>query len=184
MRQDPQVIMVGEIRDAETAAIAVQAGLTGHLVISTIHSGIAAGVFARMINMEIEPFLLASSIIGVLGIRLIRINCSFCSQPYQPEPALLRMVPEEVRAVAEFRRGSGCAQCLQTGFSGRFAVTELLVPDEVFRDAILLKKPTRALQDIAVQGGMQTMWQNGLRRVISGQTTLDEILRVISLDQL
>ena len=123
MRQDPQVIMVGEIRDPETAAIAVQAGLTGHLVISTIHSGIAAGVFARLINMEIEPFLLASSIIGVLGIRLIRNNCTYCSQPYQPEPALLRMVPDEAISVAEFRRSTGCPECQNTGFSGRAAIT-------------------------------------------------------------
>jgi type II secretory ATPase GspE/PulE/Tfp pilus assembly ATPase PilB-like protein len=184
MRQDPQVIMVGEIRDAETAAIAVQAGLTGHLVISTIHSGIAAGVFARLINMEIEPFLLASSIIGVLGMRLIRKNCSFCSQPYQPEPALLRMVPEEALAVADFRRGTGCPECLQTGFAGRTAVTELLLPDEVFRDAVMQKKPTRFLQDVAIQQGMQTMWQNALRRVLKGQTPLEEIIRVIAVDQL
>ena len=184
MRQDPQVIMVGEIRDAETAAIAVQAGLTGHLVISTIHSGIAAGVFARLINMEIEPFLLASSIIGVLGIRLIRKNCPACAQAYQPEPALLRMLPEEALAVANFQRSAGCAQCHETGFSGRRAVTELLVPDEGFREAILLKKPTRALQDVAIQQGMQTMWQNGLRLVLKGETTLDEILRVIAVDQL
>ncbi|MCX6902537.1 MAG: GspE/PulE family protein [Verrucomicrobia bacterium] len=184
MRQDPQVIMVGEIRDPETAAIAVQAGLTGHLVISTIHSGIAVGVFARLINMEIEPFLLASSIIGVLGIRLLRKNCAFCSQSYQPEPGFLRMIPEEALAVAEFRRGAGCAQCLNTGFTGRRAVTELLVPDKVFRDAILQKKPTRALQDIAIQQGLQTMWQSGLRLALKGETTLDEILRVIAVDQL
>jgi len=184
MRQDPQVIMVGEIRDPETAAIAVQAGLTGHLVISTIHSGIAVGVFARLINMEIEPFLLASSIIGVLGIRLLRKNCAFCSQSYRPEPGFLRMIPEEALAVADFRRGAGCAQCLNTGFTGRRAVTELLVPDEVFRDAILQKKPTRALQDIAIQQGLQTMWQSGLRLALKGETTLDEILRVIAVDQL
>ena len=184
MRQDPQVIMVGEIRDPETAAIAVQAGLTGHLVISTIHSGIAAGVFARLINMEIEPFLLASSIIGVLGIRLIRNNCTFCAQPYQPEQALLRMVPEEAISVAEFRRGAGCPECRNTGFSGRAAITELLLPDEVFRDAVMLKKPTRTLQDIAIQQGMQTLWQNALRRVLKGQTTLEEIVRVIAVDQL
>src|SRR2546422_1813830 len=91
MRQDPQVVLVGEIRDAETASIAVQAGLTGHLVISTIHSGVAAGVFARLINMDIEPFLLSSSIIGVMGLRLIRRNCTYCAQPYQPEAALLRL---------------------------------------------------------------------------------------------
>jgi type II secretory ATPase GspE/PulE/Tfp pilus assembly ATPase PilB-like protein len=183
MRQDPQVIMVGEIRDPETAAIAVQAGLTGHLVISTIHSGIAAGVYARMINMDIEPFLLASSIIAVLSIRLIRKNCTFCSQPYQPEPALLRLMPEELAATTEFRRGTGCAECLHTGFAGRSAVTELLVADEVFRDAVLQKMPTRALQQVAIQQGMETMWQSGLKRVVSGQTTLDEILRVVASDQ-
>lgn len=183
MRQDPQVIMVGEIRDPETATIAVQAGLTGHLVISTIHSGIAAGVYARLINMNIEPFLLASSIIAVLGIRLIRKNCTFCSQPYQPEPSLLRFVPPEL-ASTEFRRGVGCAECLHTGFKGRSAVTELLVADEVFRDAVLQKMPTRNLQQVAIQQGMATMWSNGLRRVLEGTTTLEEILRVISVDQL
>jgi len=183
MRQDPQVIMVGEIRDPETASIAVQAGLTGHLVISTIHSGIAAGVYARLINMDIEPFLLASSIIAVLGIRLVRKNCTFCSQTYQPEPGLLRMVPPEMAGI-EYRRGTGCNECMNTGFKGRSAVTELLVSDEVFRDAVLQKLPTRALQDVAIRQGMQTMWQNGLRRVAAGQTTLEEIARVIAVDQL
>ena len=183
MRQDPQVIMIGEIRDPETANIAVQAGLTGHLVISTIHSGIAAGVFARLINMDIEPFLLASSIIGVLGIRLIRKNCSHCTQPYQPEAGLMKLVPEEF-ANTQFVRGTGCSHCAGTGFMGRTAVTELLAPDEVFRDAVLQKVPTRTLQNVAIQQGMQTMWQDGLRRVLKGQTTLEEILRVIAVDQL
>lgn len=184
MRQDPQVIMIGEIRDPETASIAVQAGLTGHLVISTIHSGIAAGVFARLINMEIEPFLLASSIIGVLGIRLIRKNCPHCIETYQPEPSLLKLVPEEVLPAAQFQRSVGCSHCTGTGFIGRTAVTELLAPDEVFRDAVLQKVPTRTLQNVAIQQGMQTMWQDGLRRVLKGQTTLDEILRVIAVDQI
>jgi type II secretory ATPase GspE/PulE/Tfp pilus assembly ATPase PilB-like protein len=184
MRQDPQVIMVGEIRDPETASIAVQAGLTGHLVISTIHSGIAAGVFARLINMEIEPFLLASSIIAVLGIRLIRKNCTYCSEPYQPEPGLLRYLPEDMVANTKFLRGTGCKECLTTGFKGRTAVTELLVVDEVFRDAVLQKLPTRSLQQVAIQQGLQTMWQNGLRRVQAGQSTVEEILRVITVDQL
>jgi general secretion pathway protein E len=184
MRQDPQVIMVGEIRDAETATIAVQAGLTGHLVISTIHSGIAAGVFARLINMDIEPFLLASSIAGVLGIRLIRKNCTYCAQPYEPEPGLLKMLPADAIAAATFMRGTGCNECLQTGFHGRTAVTELLVVDEVFRDAVLQKMPTRALQQVAIQQGMQTMWQNSLHRAIKGQTTLEEIFRVVAVEQL
>ena len=183
MRQDPQVIMVGEIRDADTAAIAVQAGLTGHLVMSTIHSGSTAGVFARLINMEIEPFLLASSISGVIGLRLIRKNCTFCAQPYQPEPAVLNLMPPEAIEVAQFRRGTGCAECGMTGFSGRTAVTEMLLVDEVLRDAILKKMPTRSLQQIAMQQGMHSLWQAGLRRVIGGLTTLEEVLRAISTEQ-
>jgi general secretion pathway protein E len=184
MRQDPQVIMVGEIRDPETAAIAVQAGLTGHLVISTIHSGSTAGVFARLINMEIEPFLLASSIIGVLGVRLIRKNCTYCAQPYDPDPTLLKMVPPEFLESAHLRRGAGCEQCMETGFSGRTSVTELLAVGQVFRDAVLQKLPTRALQQVATQQGMLTMWQRGLQRVASGQMPLEEILRVVAVDEL
>ena len=184
MRQDPQVIMIGEIRDPETAAIAVQAGLTGHLVISTIHSGLAAGVFARLINMDIEPFLLASSVVGVLSLRLVRKICPHCAQVYHPEPSLLKLLPDELAATTEFRRGFGCDKCLGTGFAGRTAVTELLVPNEPFRDAVLQKMPTRSLQQVAIEQGMQTMWQNGLRLVLKGVTTLDEILRVIAVDQI
>jgi general secretion pathway protein E len=184
MRQDPQVIMVGEIRDPETASIAVQAGLTGHLVISTIHSGIAAGVFARLINMEIEPFLLASSIIGVLGIRLIRKNCSYCSVPYQPDPSMAKLLPADALETANFRKGTGCNECMQTGFQGRTAVTELLVVDEVFRDAVLQKMPTRALQQVAIQQGMEPMWQNAVKRVLAGQTTLDEMVLVVAVEQM
>ena len=161
-----------------------EAGLTGHLVISTIHSGVGAGVYARMINMNIEPFLLASSIIAVLSIRLIRVNCSFCTKPYQPETAMLRLMPDELVANTEFRKGTGCEQCLHTGFAGRTALTELLVADEVFRDAVLQKLPTRALQDVAIRQGMQTMWQNGIKRVVAGQTTIDEVMRVVSAEQL
>src|SRR5438445_7950767 len=183
MRQDPQVIMVGEIRDPDTAAIAVQAGLTGHLVISPIHSGSTAGVFARLINMEIEPFLLASSISGVVGLRLIRKNCSQCAQPYQPEPSLMRLLPPEALEAATLRRGVGCVECLHTGFSGRTAVTEMIVVNEILRDAIMQKLPTRSLQEVAIQQGMQTLWQTGLRRALTGQTPLEEILRVVAVDQ-
>lgn len=183
MRQDPEVIMIGEIRDAETAAIAVQAGLTGHLVISTIHSGTTSGVFARLINMEIEPFLLSSSIIGVVGLRLIRNNCRHCIHPYRPEPSLLTMVPPELLTTATFMKGAGCRECLHTGFSGRTALPEMLIADEVLRDAILQKLPTRTLQQIAVGQGMKTLWHTGLDRVVQGSTTIDELLRVVSADQ-
>jgi type II secretory ATPase GspE/PulE/Tfp pilus assembly ATPase PilB-like protein len=182
MRQDPQVIMVGEIRDAETAAIAVQAGLTGHLVISTIHAGVSAGAFTRLINMEIEPFMLASSIIAVMGLRLVRRNCPHCSQPYEPAPSQLKVVPEELRGRTEFRHGTGCDQCNQTGFSGRMPVSELLLANEPFREAVLKKLPTSALEEIAIQQGMRTLWQNGMERAITGQTTLEEIIRVVAAD--
>jgi type II secretory ATPase GspE/PulE/Tfp pilus assembly ATPase PilB-like protein len=184
MRQDPQVIMVGEIRDAETAAIAVQAGLTGHLVISTIHSGLAAGTFARLINMNIEPFLLASSISGVMGLRLVRLNCPDCSGPYEPDPMLKASLSEEVIAAANFTCGQGCETCLQTGYSGRVAVTEMLVVNDVLRESILQKLPTRELADVAIEQGLQTLWQNGLRRVLKGETTLEEMARVVAMDQL
>jgi type II secretory ATPase GspE/PulE/Tfp pilus assembly ATPase PilB-like protein len=182
MRQDPQVIMVGEIRDAETAAIAVQAGLTGHLVISTIHSGVSAGAFTRLINMEIEPFMLSSSILAVMGLRLVRRNCPNCSQPYEPAPSQLKVVPEEVLSRAQFRHGTGCEQCNQSGYAGRLPVSELLVANEPFREAVLKRVTTSALEQIAIQQGMRTLWQNGLERALTGQTTLEEVIRVVAAD--
>jgi type II secretory ATPase GspE/PulE/Tfp pilus assembly ATPase PilB-like protein len=182
LRQDPQVVMVGEIRDPETAAIAVQAGLTGHLVLSTIHSGVSAGAFTRLINMEIEPFMLASSVLGVMGMRLIRRNCRDCLQPYDPEPSQLKIIPEALLPEAQFRRGTGCDGCHNTGFSGRMPVTELLVTDEPFREAVLKKMPTSALERIAINQGMKTISQNGLHRVVDGQTSLDEMIRVLAAD--
>ena len=182
MRQDPQVIMIGEIRDAETAHIAVQAGLTGHLVLSTIHASSTAGVFARLINMGIEPFLLSSSIVGVLGVRLIRKNCPVCSEPYSPEESLMRLIPAEMLDTAQFRKGMGCAACNHTGFSGRGTVTEMLTVSESLREAILERTPTRRLQEIAQADGLLTLWQKGLRRVVHGETTLEEVMRVIGME--
>ncbi len=184
MRQDPQVVMVGEIRDPETAAIAVQAGLTGHLVLSTIHSGVSAGAFTRLINMEIEPFMLSSSILGVMGMRLVRRVCDHCAQPHTPEPSMLKVIPEALRAQAQFRRGAGCEHCTHTGYAGRLPVTELLAVDEPFREAILKKMTTSALEDIAIQQGMRTLWQNGLQRALHGQTSLEETVRVLAADMI
>ena len=184
MRQDPQVIMVGEIRDADTASIAVQAGLTGHLVLSTIHCGVSAGAFTRLINMEIEPFMLASSILGVMGLRLVRSICPNCAQPYEPTPSQLKVVPESSIPQAQFRRGAGCEQCNQSGYAGRLPVSELLVVNEPFREAVLKKMPTSALEEIAIQQGMRTLWQNGLSRAITGQTPLDEIIRILAADMM
>ncbi len=184
MRQDPQVIMVGEIRDPETASIAVQAGLTGHLVLSTIHCGVSAGAFTRLINMDIEPFMLASSILGVMGLRLVRCICQNCAQPCAPSPSQLKAVPDALVDQAQFRRGTGCEQCNQSGYSGRLSVSELLVVNEPFREAVLRKLPTSALEEIAIQQGMRTLWQNGLSRAIAGQTTLEETIRVLAADMM
>ncbi len=184
MRQDPQVIMVGEIRDPETAGIAVQAGLTGHLVISTVHSGTTAGVFARLINMNIEPFLLASSILGIMGVRLVRKNCPYCAMPYEPEPGLLKLLTPEQVENGSFRKGAGCDQCKNTGYFGRMSLTELLVVNEEIRATVLEKKPTRQIQDIAIRCGMRTLWQNGVERMLAGETTLEEVTRKAASDQL
>lgn len=184
MRQDPQVVLVGEIRDAETAGIAVQAGLTGHLILSTIHSGVSTGAFTRLINMEIEPFMLASSILGVMGLRLVRHVCPECAQAYEPEPSQLKVMPEELVAQAQFRRGAGCDRCNQSGYDGRVPVSELLTVNEPFREAVLKKMPTSALEEIAIQQGMRTLWQNGLYRAITGQTTLEETIRVLAASML
>jgi|TARA_B100001971_G_C18227896_1_gene561835 type IV pilus assembly protein PilB len=191
MRQDPEIIMVGEIRDEETAEIAVNAAMTGHMVMSTLHSGTTSGTFARLINMDIEPFLLASTIIGVLGVRLLRVNCVHCSGPYKPEPFALEQLRQHegdeylqsLLAQDGFYRGAGCAACNETGFGGRSSITELLVCDEDVREAVMLKKPTREIQEIAVASGMRTLWDGGLQMVVDRRTTIEEILKQVAADQ-
>jgi len=152
--------------------------------LSTIHCGVSAGAFTRLINMEIEPFMLASSILGVMGLRLVRSICPNCAQAYEPAPSQLKVIPEGLVAQAQFRRGAGCEQCNQTGFAGRLPVSELLVVNETFREAVLKKLPTSALEDIAIQQGMRTLWQNGLSRAIAGQSPLEEIIRVLAADMM
>ena len=184
MRQDPEAIMIGEIRDPETAAIAVQAGLTGHMVISTIHSDSTAGVYARLINMDIEPFLLASSITGVLGLRLLRSICPHCKTKDQPKPEHLTLLPEDFVKETLFYTGAGCDSCSQTGYHGRVAVTELLNSSELVREGVIQKLRTSKLHDIAIKQGMITLWQNAMAKVQRGITSLEEVIRVITVNQL
>ncbi|NOX96995.1 MAG: type II/IV secretion system protein [Nitrospirae bacterium] len=179
LRQDPEVIMLGEIRDVETAAIAIQAGLTGHLVISTIHSGTATGVFARLIAMEIEPFLIASSLSGVLAQRLVRVICPKCKESYQPSRALIGALGLKKISSPTFFKGRGCPECSRTGYRGRIAITELLTVNEKFREAILGKSSTTALDKVAEEIGMRSLREDGLRKVEQGITTLEELQRVI-----
>ena len=152
------------------------------VVLSTIHSASTAGVFARLINMGIEPFLLSSSIVGVLGVRLVRRNCPVCAEPYAPDEALLRLLSAETIEAAQFRKGTGCTACNHTGFSGRVTVTEMLTVSESLREAIIERTATKRLQEIAQADGLLTLWQKGLRRVLNGETTLEEVMRVIGLE--
>ncbi len=178
LRQDPEVIMVGEIRDAETASLAVQAGLTGHLVISTIHSGVAAGVFARLLDMGIEPFLAASSITGVLAQRLLRRLCPHCATETAPSRALLEAYDID-NAPGTWRQAVGCAECRGIGYWGRIAVGEALAVTDGVGDAVLRRMPTRQIQAEALAAGMTPLHAAALQRAASGVTSLDEIVRVL-----
>ena len=178
LRQDPEVIMVGEIRDAETASTAIQAGLTGHLVISTIHSGTAAGVFTRLLDMGIEPFLVASSITGVLAQRLVRVNCSQCIAEYTPEASLLVRYGLDADKTV-FHRGTGCDECQGIGYRGRTAIGELLVVNDEVADLVLARSRTRVLHEAAVRSGMATLAEDGVEKARQGVTALDELRRVL-----
>ncbi len=175
LRQDPDVIMVGEIRDPDTARTAVQAGLTGHLVISTIHSGTAAGVFSRLLDMGIEPFLIASSLSGCLAQRLIRANCRHCAEAYDPDPALLARYGAVGNGPASFMKGVGCSQCRGIGYSGRTAIGEFLMVNEEMADLVLERVRTRKIQEAALRNGMKTLLEHGVEKAEEGVTTLEEL---------
>lgn len=178
LRQDPEVIMVGEIRDLETAKMAVQAGLTGHLVISTIHSGTASGVFTRLLDMGIEPFLVASSVTGVLAQRLVRLNCPDCTTPYEPEPLLLRYFGLESTPTRLYR-GKGCPKCQGIGYRSRAGIGELLVADESIAEYVLERPTTAQLHEMAVSNGMIPLVEDGLEKARRGITTIEELFRVL-----
>ena len=178
LRQDPEVIMVGEIRDAETARTAIQAGLTGHLVISTIHSGTAAGVFTRLLDMGIEPFLIASSVSGVLAQRLARVNCPDCTSEYEPDSLLagrFALAGKEVRLC----KGAGCDECQGIGYRDRTAIGELLLVNEEIADLVLARSRTRTLHDAALRNRMVALAEDGVEKAKNGITTLEELRRVL-----
>jgi general secretion pathway protein E len=175
VRQDPDVILIGEIRDQETADIAIQSALTGHLVFSTLHTNNAAGAIARLLEMGAEDYLLASSIIGIMAQRLVRVLCPRCKEPYA--------MPEELRRRfdldgGEIYRAKGCAHCGQTGYRGRVAIFELLEMDDEIRELILLRKSSAALTAAGVAKGMRLLRDDGLAKVRAGLTSLDEVIRV------
>ncbi len=180
LRQDPDVIMVGEIRDVETAEIAIHASLTGHLVFSTLHTNDSAGAITRLLDMGIEPFLVSSSVVAIIAQRLIRMICSDCRASYSPPQEELEKLGlgSKNGKGKTFYRGRGCTSCMNTGYRGRTGIYEILVLDDEIRNLLLSKTDANTIKNRAVEKGMTTLKQDGATKVMRGVTTTEEILRV------
>ncbi|HEX9867406.1 MAG TPA: type II secretion system ATPase GspE, partial [Candidatus Tectomicrobia bacterium] len=182
LRQDPDIIMVGEIRDRETAEIAIQASLTGHLVFSTLHTNDAAGAVTRLLDMGVEAFLVSSSVIAIIAQRLVRIICRGCRETYRPDLSLVKELGldrlSETGFDGFFYRGKGCTACLQTGYRGRSGIYELLVIDDNIRGLIVSGADSNVIRRKAIEQGMTTLFRDGVDKIVKGVTTVDEVLRV------
>lgn len=180
LRQNPDVILVGEIRDYETAETAIRASLTGHLVFSTLHTNDAPSAINRLIDLGVSPFLIGSSVQAIMAQRLVRTICDNCRELYEPDENYLRQVgfPLEDAAETDFYRGTGCSDCDETGYTGRSAIFELLVNNEEVNDAILEEKDTEEIRNLAMKNGMRTLREDGFVKVRTGETTLMEVARV------
>lgn len=185
LRHDPDVVLVGEIRDFETAENAIQASLTGHLVFSTLHTNDAAGAYTRMIDMGIEPFLVSTTVEGIMAQRLVRKLCPQCRETYEPKPddipddfPIDRLRDEKI----DIFRPVGCRACRNTGYSGRAALYELLIPNDAIRQMAGTKAPSNEIKKIARASGMQTLRDNGWKKVLSGMTSIDEVVRTAKMD--
>jgi len=185
LRQDPNVIMVGEVRDLETAEIAIRAALTGHLVFSTLHTNDAPSAFTRLIDMGIEPFLVASSVEAIMAQRLVRTICPNCKTEQKVERSFLTKIgfPEDQVATTRFMHGVGCEACRQLGYQGRLAIYELLVLNEAIRPLILSRAASSTIAQRAVEQGMRTLREDGWRKVMNGVTTIEEVLRVTQIEE-
>jgi len=186
LRQDPDVIMVGEIRDEETAKIAVQAALTGHLVFSTLHTNDAPGAVTRLLDIGVEPYLVASSVIAVMAQRLVRVICPHCRESYRPREEALAEIGLTAADLPEglVWRGAGCSECMETGYLGRTGIYELLVLDEGVRTAVIERSSATSIKAGAVRRGLVTLRSDGARKVAEGVTTIEEVLRQTQTDSL
>ena len=182
LRQDPDVLMVGEIRDQETAQIAIQAALTGHLLLSTLHTNTAAGAVTRLLDMGIDDYLLTSTLQVIVGQRLVRRLCADCRRPYSPAPDLLARFGLTADRTRLWHGAVGCPACHGTGYRGRSAIIEVLEMTDVVREKILARSDSHELERAAIEHGMQTMFQHGVQRVDEGATSAEEVLRVTSLN--
>lgn len=181
LRHDPDMIMVGEIRDLETAEIAIQAALTGHLVFSTLHTNDAASAPTRLIDMGVEPFLISSSVIGIMAQRLVRTICPRCKESYTPSLQLLEQLNFHGRGDKDIRffRGKGCARCHNTGYSGRTMIAEIIIVTDAVKEEIMRRSTSVEIKRIAQKEGMKTMQEDGFQKIRDGITTIEEILRVV-----
>jgi type IV pilus assembly protein PilB len=180
LRQDPDVIVIGEIRDNFSAKVAVQAALTGHKVLTTFHTEDSVGGLIRLMNMSIEAFMIASTVVSVMSQRLLRMVCPYCNQPYTPTSQELQRIGYSVNNIAgtQFQKGRGCSHCQHTGHKGRVGIFELLILDEFVRDAILERKPSKVLREISIKSsGLVTLLEDGIIKAARGVTTMDELLR-------
>jgi general secretion pathway protein E len=183
VRQDPDVIMVGEVRDLETGRLAIQASLTGHLVFSTLHTNDAPGAVARLLDLGIEPYLVSSSLLAVLAQRLVRRVCQACKEPYEADPRILQQLEmNDLPDKAMFWRGRGCDECLGTGYHGRAGIFEMLMVDDEVRGQIQRHESAAAMKSSAVTHGMRTLRMDGAMKALAGETTLEEVLRVTQRD--
>jgi type IV pilus assembly protein PilB len=182
LRQDPDIIMVGEIRDAETALVATQAALTGHLVFSTLHTNDAASAVTRLVNMGVEPYLVAAMLRGVLAQRLVRKVCPHCREPYQPDAREAKALMDTFGEVGELVKGAGCTRCRGRGYSGRLGVFELIAPNEGMLEVIAAGGGLPEIRRMSREAGYMTLREDGLSKALAGQTTVDEVLRVLSQD--
>lgn len=185
LRQNPDVIMIGEIRDKETAEIAINASLTGHLVLSTLHTNDAAGASTRLSDMGVEPFLVASSVLGIIAQRLLRKVCTKCREEYKPTPEALAEIgiTTERAKGAKFYHAMGCPQCSSSGYSGRTVVYELLLVTDEIRTMMLKNLDAGSIKKKAVEQGMQTLRENGIQKLLAGQTTIEELVRATQADE-
>jgi general secretion pathway protein E len=185
LRHDPDVILIGEMRDYETAEAAIQASLTGHLVFSTLHTNDSPSAFTRLIDMGVEPFLVSSTVEGVMAQRLVRTICTDCKEAFEPH---LSELPSDFPGVAEknypkhLYRGRGCRKCRQTGFKGRTGIHELMVNTDELKDLIVQRTNANTLRQVALRNGMITLRQDGWKKVEAGVTTVDEVARVTAAD--
>lgn len=184
LRQDPNIIMVGEIRDKETAMIAVNTALTGHLLLSTLHTNDAATTLPRLLDMGVEPYLVASTVNVAVGQRLVRKICDKCKKKKNLSELEIKSIKEALPSLSfdegsTFYEGEGCKECADTGYQGRLSVNEVLIMDDTIREAILRKESSDAIRRIAVSGGMKSMLEDGMDKVRDGKTTFEELIRVI-----